>query len=69
MKDFLKVFSLFIYAMATIATCSAVWNVCASPFLFVCAGLVFAGNAYAIYRIAKSLDLTGKNKKEGSDEG
>lgn len=54
---FLNVAALILYGIATIATCSAVWNnKDAKPVLYVIAGLLFLANAFVIYRRAKSME-------------
>ena len=54
---FLNVAALILYGIATIATCSAVWNnPDAKPVLYVIAGLLFLANAFVIYRRAKEME-------------
>ena len=54
---FLNVAALILYGIATIATCSAVWNdKDAKPVLYVIAGLLFLANAFVIYRRAKEME-------------
>lgn len=54
---FLNVAALILYGIATIATCSAVWNTPdAKPVLYVIAGLLFLANAFVIYRRAKEME-------------
>lgn len=54
---FLNVAALILYGIATIATCSAVWNNNdAKPVLYVIAGLLFLANAFVIYRRAKEME-------------
>lgn len=61
---FLNVAALILYGIATIATCSAVWNdKDAKPVLYVIAGLLFLANAFVIYR--KAMAMSHKNEKEG----
>ena len=59
---FLKVLALAGYGLATIATCSAVWNAKSGPFLSVVAALLLLSNGYVIYRGAKALEKE-KNEK------
>ena len=54
---FLNVAALILYGIATIATCSSVWNnKDAKPVLYVIAGLLFLANAFVIYRRAKEME-------------
>lgn len=54
---FLNVAALILYGIATIATCSAVWNnKDAKPVYYVIAGLLFLANAFVIYRRAKEME-------------
>ena len=54
---FLNVVALVLYGIATVATCSAVWNnKDAKPVLYVIAGLLFLANAFVIYRRAKEME-------------
>lgn len=53
---FLKVLALVAYGLATIATCSVVWNAKSGPFLSVVAALLLASNGFVIYRGAKALE-------------
>lgn len=54
---FLNVAALILYGIATITTCSAVWNNRdAKPVFYVIAGLLFLANAFVIYRRAKSME-------------
>ena len=58
MKDYkfwLKVLSLVAYAIATIITCSAVWNSAPGAFISLVALALFGVNGYVIYRKAKAL--------------
>lgn len=57
---FLYVAVLFLYGIATIATCSAVWNAETKPVLDVIAGLLLALNGYVIYRKAMAMSKTIK---------
>lgn len=60
-KFFLLTGALFLYGIATIATCSAVWNnPNANPVLYVIAGLLLLANAYVIYRKAMAMSKTIK---------
>ena len=53
---FLNVAALILYGIATIATCSAVWNnKDAKPVLYVIAGLLFLANGFVIYRRATAM--------------
>ena len=53
----LNVAVLILYGIATIATCSGVWNNHeANPALYVISGLLFLANIYVIYRRAKSME-------------
>ena len=59
-KAFLWTSALVLYGLATIATCSAVWdNPDEKPILYVIAGIVFLANGYAIWRKAKDLSEKG----------
>lgn len=53
---FLKVLALVIYGLATIATCSVVWNTKSGPFLSVVAVILLLANGFVIYRGAKALE-------------
>lgn len=54
-KAFLLIAALFIYGLATLATCVAVWACESIPtYAHVTAGIVLALNAYVIYRKAKA---------------
>ena len=54
---FLNVAALILYGIATIATCSAVWNnPDANPALYVIAGILFLANGYVIYRRARAME-------------
>lgn len=59
-KIFLLSGALFLYGIATVATCSAVWNAETKPVLDVIAGLLLALNGYVIYRKAMSMSKTIK---------
>ena len=59
-KMFLLVCALVIYGIITAVVCAAIWNDEASNLFDVAAGLLFAANAYAIYRAAKSIEKTIK---------
>lgn len=45
--------ALVLYAILTIATCAGVWNYCPEATIKVFAGLLFAANGFAIYRLWK----------------
>lgn len=49
---------MFLYAIAVIATCAAVWNSKQGAFPSICAIVVFAVNAWCIYRNARNLKWT-----------
>lgn len=49
---------LFLNAIAVIATCAAVWNSKQGAFPSICAIVVFAVNAWGIYRNARNLKWT-----------
>lgn len=54
---FLNVAALILYGIATIATCSAVWNnPDAKPVFYVIAGILFLANGYVIYRRARAME-------------
>lgn len=53
---FLKVLALAAYGLATISTCSVVWNAKSGPFLSIVAALLLLANGYVIYRGAKALE-------------
>ena len=54
---FLNVAALILYGIATIATCSAVWNnPDANPAHYVIAGILFLANGYVIYRRARAME-------------
>lgn len=59
-KIFLLSGALFLYGIATVATCSAVWNAETKPVLDVIAGLLLALNGYVIYRKAMAMSKTIK---------
>lgn len=61
MKEYLKIVILFLYALATIMTCAAVWNSRPGAFISIVAVLLLLANGYVIYRGAKGLNLTKKN--------
>ena len=59
---------LFLYAIAVIATCAAVWNSKQGAFPSICAIVVFAVNGWCIYSNAKVLKEAGKKEEEEENE-
>ena len=58
---FLYVAALFLYGIATVATCAGVWNnPDANPALYVIAVLLLLANGYVIFRKAKAMEKTIK---------
>lgn len=53
---FLKVLALAAYGLATVSTCSVVWNAKSGPFLSIVASILLLANGYVIYRGAKALE-------------
>jgi len=51
----LKILAIIAYAIATIITCSAVWNSKPDVFISLVALALFAVNGYIVYRKAKAL--------------
>ncbi len=61
---FLKALALVVYGLATIATCSVVWNAKSGPFLSGVAVVLMVANSFVIYRGAKTLEKE-MNEKGG----
>ena len=62
-KFLLLTIALFLYGFITVVTCAAVWNADTKAVLDVAAGLLFALNAFVIYR--KAMALSDQIKKNG----
>lgn len=60
----LSIFLLFVYAIAVIATCAAVWNAKAGVFPSVCAVAVFIVNGWDIYKGARNIKWKDVDKEE-----
>lgn len=62
MKLGLRVLLLFIWALLTIATCAAVWNLVKDVTLIIASVLLFGFNAIAIHKAAKMLSKVDKTE-------
>lgn len=62
MKLGLRVLLLFIWALLTIATCAAVWNLVKNVTLIIASVLLFGFNAIAIRKAAKMLSKVDKTE-------
>lgn len=62
-KFLLLTIALFLYGFITVVTRAAVWNADTKAVIDVAAGLLFALNAFVIYR--KAMALSDQIKKNG----
>ena len=65
-KVFLQIVALFVYALITIATGSAVWNSHPSGTIAVFACLLMLANGYVIYR--KAMAMSKSIKENGGNQ-